>query len=119
MQAIAARHNSGLRVDLPIGPERLGYHFRPHYAPDGSPWVVVEDGTDLPARADEGYCWVIGIDDDNYGRPVHVEASAKNPGVLALAHYLDQNSLGWDWVWFGANPTDAPPTSAIGEATQC
>ncbi len=92
MQAIGSRPWSTYRVDLPMPDHRRvpTCQVAPEAAPDGSPWVVVDNYTDNPAAARNGMIWVVDIDPTSrtYGDAVEVPADGNHPGVRNTRAFL-------------------------------
>lgn len=85
MQAIGGRIGSAVRCDLPFPDNRRNplVVVSPNHAPDGSPWIVVDDYTDFPAQARSGHEWVIDIDPGSrtYGDAVEVPVNSGHHGI--------------------------------------
>lgn len=93
MQVIGARPGSSCRYNLPL-PDRRREPLAlvdVYSAPDGSPWVVVDDYTDFPAQARQGYVWVLDIDPDsrNYGDAIEVPANGRHHGARITEHWQE------------------------------
>lgn len=95
MQAISSRPFSSWRVGLPMpdGRNNALVMVSPQSAPDGSPWVVVEDYTDNPQPSRSGYYWVVDCDPNSrsYGDAIEVQEESGHHGIRVLHAYLRQN----------------------------
>ena len=91
MQVVGARQGSTARADLPMPRPDAYWIGSAKYAPDASPWIVVEDWTDIPARQTRpGYFWYLESNEDSphYGQAVEVPYEQEPNHYANLLVYL-------------------------------
>ena len=119
MQAIGARANCPHRVDLPFPQPGAGVIVFADNCPCGGPWVIVEEGTDIPARTPNiGEFWVMGKGEDrrSYGEPRKVSWSEPHHGIKAILDYCHRN--GYTFPWATRATVGAVPWETMGDSDQ-